>query len=147
MSIATESQEVEGYLIKTRRYFHAFPELSFQEQNTAEIIEEELTNLGLEPRRIAKTGVIADIKGLEPGKTVAIRADMDALPIEEKNSSPSSLTAETMDILSLAPFTLIWGLFPFIDHVLRTFGRLCIPDSSGNRIVASCSLASFMYSG
>jgi amidohydrolase len=86
MSITIESQETEAYLIKTRRYFHSFPELSFQEHNTAEIIEEELANIGLEPRRIAKTGVIADIKGPESGKAVAIRADIDAIPIEEKNS-------------------------------------------------------------
>ncbi|WP_337860642.1 amidohydrolase [Ferroplasma sp.] len=75
---------VEDYIIKTREYFHETPELSFKEYKTADKIEEELRNMGLTPKRTTETGVIADIKG-NGNKTVAIRADIDALPVTEEN--------------------------------------------------------------
>lgn len=81
-----ESQVEEEYIIKTRRYFHEHPELSFEEVHTAEKIEEELRSMGLEPKRVGKTGVIADITGSGAGKTVAIRADIDGLPVKEENT-------------------------------------------------------------
>ncbi|MEM0158522.1 MAG: amidohydrolase [Thermoplasmataceae archaeon] len=80
------SQHEEKYIIEMRRYFHQYPELSFQEFRTAEKIEEELKKMGLSPSRIGKTGIIADIQGKSPGKVVAIRADIDALPVKEENT-------------------------------------------------------------
>ncbi|MEM3186422.1 MAG: amidohydrolase [Conexivisphaerales archaeon] len=71
-------------MIKLRRHFHMYPELSFEEYKTAEKIEEELKRMGLEPKRIGGTGVIADIHGKERGKVVAIRADIDGLPVKEE---------------------------------------------------------------
>ncbi len=76
--------ETEEYIISLRRYFHEYPELSFKEYKTADRIEEELKKLGLKPKRITETGIICDIKG-NGNKTVAIRADIDALPIKEEN--------------------------------------------------------------
>ena len=76
--------EVDEYIIKTREYFHEYPELSFKEYKTADKIEEELKAMGLAPKRITETGIIADIKG-KGNKTVAIRADIDALPVTEEN--------------------------------------------------------------
>lgn len=64
------------------KYFHRNPELSLKEFNTAERIEDELKNLGLEPQRIGETGVVAVIENGE-GKTVLARADIDALPVTE----------------------------------------------------------------
>jgi len=75
----------EKYIIEMRRYFHQHPELSFEEFKTADRIEEELRKMGLSPMRVGKTGVIADISGKKPGKRVAIRADIDALPVVEEN--------------------------------------------------------------
>lgn len=86
MVIKLDSLEEEDYLIKTRRYFHTYPELSFEETNTANKIEEELRGIGLEPKRVGKTGVIAEIKGTGHGKVVAIRADIDGLPVKEENT-------------------------------------------------------------
>lgn len=80
-----ESLDVEDYIIRTRRYFHAHPELSFKEHATAEKIEEELRSMGLNPRRVGDTGVVADITGSDKGKTVAVRADIDGLPVREEN--------------------------------------------------------------
>lgn len=90
VKLSSEVLEVEPYVISMRRKFHEYPELSFSEHKTAQIIEEELKAMGLNPRRIAQTGVIADIEGEKDGKTVAIRADMDALPVFEENELPYS---------------------------------------------------------
>jgi amidohydrolase len=76
--------DTEEYIIKMREYFHENPELSFKEYKTADKIEEELHSMGLTPKRITETGIIADIKG-NGKKTVAIRADIDALPVTEEN--------------------------------------------------------------
>jgi amidohydrolase len=77
------SQEV----ISLRRHLHENPELSYQEYNTAKFVAQTLRSIGIEPTEgIATTGVLAEIKGKNPGKkTVALRADMDALPITELN--------------------------------------------------------------
>jgi amidohydrolase len=71
-----------------RRYFRTFPELGGQELGTQRKILSELRAIGLEPRKAAGTGVIVEIKGSEPGKTVAIRADIDALPIQDEINQP-----------------------------------------------------------
>ena len=76
-------------LIRIRRHFHENPELGFEEVRTSARIADILEGLGLEVRRnVAKTGVVALLKGAKPGKTVAIRADIDALPVQELNDVP-----------------------------------------------------------
>src|SRR6058998_2436321 len=82
---ATELKE----LIETRRDLHAHPELAFEEVRTARIVAERLRALGLEVRTgVGRTGVLATVRGKRPGKTVLLRADMDALPIQEENETP-----------------------------------------------------------
>lgn len=73
-----------------RHHLHAHPELSFQEYNTSKFVVEQLTKLGIPYKAgVAGTGVVALIEGNNPGKRcIALRADMDALPIEEKNDVP-----------------------------------------------------------
>jgi amidohydrolase len=80
------SQEVVGL----RRHLHANPELSYQEYNTVKFVAQTLRSFGIEPTEgIATTGLVAEVKGKNPGKkTVALRADMDALPIIEANDVP-----------------------------------------------------------
>ena len=72
-----------------RRHLHAHPELSFKEHNTAAFIADRLTELGIEHRPIARTGVLAWIEGrgkADPKRrAVVLRADIDALPITEQN--------------------------------------------------------------
>ncbi len=73
--------------IEIRRHLHAHPELSFEEYETAKYVSAKLLELGLEPQSIANTGLVAYIKGKNPEKkVVALRADMDALPIIEQNN-------------------------------------------------------------
>jgi amidohydrolase len=71
--------------VALRRHLHAHPELSFEETNTAAFVTRELEKLGLQPQPIAGTGVVALIEGRPGGPTIALRADMDALPIHELN--------------------------------------------------------------
>lgn len=77
-------QQDQDYVVRLRRWFHAHPELSAKEEQTAKKIEQELHALGLQTQRTAKTGVISEIKGTRPGhKTIVLRADIDALPMNE----------------------------------------------------------------
>src|SRR5439155_8543858 len=72
-----------------RRDLHAHPELAFEETRTAARVAGRLRALGLEPRTgVGKTGVLATVSGGRPGPTVLLRADMDALPIQEENDVP-----------------------------------------------------------
>jgi amidohydrolase len=88
-SIEDDITNIEEKLINWRHYFHQNPELSNREFKTAEKIAEHLTSLGLEVETgIAKTGVIGLLKGDLPGKVVALRADIDALPVTERNDLP-----------------------------------------------------------
>lgn len=74
-------------VVENRRHIHAHPELSFQEHNTAQFICDQLKKYGIPfQQHIAQTGVVAYIEGVNPSKkTIALRADMDALPIQEEN--------------------------------------------------------------
>ncbi|BDG45659.1 MULTISPECIES: M20 family metallopeptidase [Parageobacillus] len=79
--------EVKEEVIAWRRHLHANPELSFQEEKTAQFVYETLQSFGnLELSRPTKTSVMARLIGHQPGRVVAIRADMDALPIQEENT-------------------------------------------------------------
>ena len=83
MQIKELVRENRDYVISLRRHFHQYPELSMEEYETSKKIKEELDKMGIEYRSAANTGIIATIKGDKPGKTIALRADMDALPVEE----------------------------------------------------------------
>lgn len=84
---------IEPQLIAIRRDIHAHPEIGFETVRTAEIVAKELERLGLSPRRgVGRTGVTAEIAGGAPGPCLLIRADMDALPIEERTGLPFAST-------------------------------------------------------
>jgi amidohydrolase len=71
--------------IQIRRHLHSHPELSFKEYNTAAFVKAELSKLGIPYQSMAETGVIALLEGRPSDRVVALRADMDALPIQEEN--------------------------------------------------------------
>jgi amidohydrolase len=84
-------------LVEWRRHLHQYPELGNREVKTAKYVEDHLRRLGLEVRTgIAKTGVVGILKGSQPGPVIGLRADMDGLPVTERNSLPfaSKETAE-----------------------------------------------------
>ncbi|MCY7381050.1 MAG: M20 family metallopeptidase [Microcoleus sp. CAN_BIN18] len=81
-----EIRNLQPQLVEWRRRLHQKPELSFKENLTAEFVSQKLQAWGIEPQiGIAKTGIVATIDSGKPGPVLAIRADMDALPIQEEN--------------------------------------------------------------
>ena len=84
--IRPEIHNLQNQLVTWRRNIHQKPELGFQEHITAALIAQQLAEWSIpHQKEVAKTGIVATIKGGKPGKTIAIRADMDALPIQEAN--------------------------------------------------------------
>jgi len=86
-------QAVNPKVVAWRRDLHAHPELGFAETRTAGVVAEHLRALGLEVRTgVGKTGVVGVLRGGRPGRTVALRADMDALPVREATGLPFAST-------------------------------------------------------
>ena len=86
IKIREEIKNIKDEIYAIRRHFHRYPELSFKEFNTAETISQHLNNLGISHKKgVGKTGIVGEIN-FGPGPTIALRADMDALPIQEENN-------------------------------------------------------------
>ncbi|AEF16764.1 MULTISPECIES: M20 metallopeptidase family protein [Thermoanaerobacterium] len=85
--ILKEAIKIQEEIVDIRRKIHREPELGFEETKTSELIKKYLGSLGIETKTIAKTGVVGTIYG-NGQKTIAIRADIDALPIQEENDLP-----------------------------------------------------------
>jgi len=75
--------EIIDDVVRWRRQIHRHPEFGFEEHATSALVESELRKAGIDVRRVAGTGLIATLTGASPGKTLALRADMDGLPIQE----------------------------------------------------------------
>ncbi len=87
--LETQYQSIEEKVIQWRHDIHQHPELSNREFNTAQKVADHLRSLGMEVQTgVAHTGVVGILKGKKPGKVVALRADMDALPVTERNALP-----------------------------------------------------------
>ncbi|HEY8542008.1 MAG TPA: amidohydrolase [Pseudothermotoga sp.] len=86
--ISHEVLSLKKELVELRRDFHMYPEVGFELHRTAQKVQEYLENLGLEVKRMAKTGVVGILRGSKPGKTIMLRADMDALNLQELNDVP-----------------------------------------------------------
>jgi amidohydrolase len=93
-------------VIEWRRFLHQYPELSNREFKTAAFIEKHLRSLGIEVRTgIAKTGVVGILKGAKPGPVIGLRADMDALPVKERNQlafaskEKGEFNGQTVDVM------------------------------------------------
>ena len=88
-------EELYPEMVELRRYFHQYPELSFQEVHTPQKIAQFLTELGIEVKTgVGGRGVVGYIRGGKPGKTVALRADFDALPIQDEKDVPYKSTVD-----------------------------------------------------
>ena len=82
--IATAAQRLTPQLVELRKRLHQHPELAFEEHETAKAVSQFLDELGIKHRKgVGKTGIVAVLEGAKPGRTIGIRADMDALPIHE----------------------------------------------------------------
>ena len=82
-------------IVEWRRYFHEHPELSNREYNTCKKIEAQLKAFGIDTKIVAGTGVVGILKGGKPGAVIALRADIDGLPVTERNDLPFKSVATT----------------------------------------------------
>jgi amidohydrolase len=83
------AKDIEAKVIQWRRHFHQYPELSNREVKTGQKIAELLNSMGIEVKHpVAKTGVVGILRTGKPGPVIALRADMDGLPVPERNSLP-----------------------------------------------------------
>ena len=95
MNILEVAKKYEQYIIDMRRHFHMNPEPSMQEFETSKRVQEELDKMGVEYVVCGNgIGVLATIKGAKPGKTILLRADMDALTVNEEGDLPFKSTKE-----------------------------------------------------
>ncbi|PJX25805.1 N-acyl-L-amino acid amidohydrolase [Advenella sp. S44] len=93
--IDSKAKEIENKLIAWRRDIHEHPELGNQEKRTAKLVAEHLRSLGMDVKTgVAVTGVVGVLKGGKPGPVVALRADMDALPVKEQVDVPFASKAK-----------------------------------------------------
>lgn len=89
LDFTADAENLFEQLVDWRRDFHQHPELGFEETRTGRIVAAHLQELGMEVQAgVGQTGVVATLEGPEPGPTVMLRFDMDALPIEEANELP-----------------------------------------------------------
>lgn len=82
------AKKYKNWIIEKRREFHAYPEASFKEFQTCEKIKGELENMGLDVKKLGETGLVAILNGDKEGNVIALRADIDALTVEEKTGLP-----------------------------------------------------------
>ena len=136
-TLITEAKELESYIIEKRRYIHMNPETSYEEEKTASYIEEELHKIGYTTQRTAKTGVLAILKGKTEGKTVALRADIDALNVTEENDVPykSTIPGKMHACGHDAHVAMLLGaaklLFKYKEHLQGTLKLIFQPAEEG----------------
>ncbi len=93
--IALASTQIDAKVVNWRRKLHQNPELGNREFNTSEMVAQHLTSLGIKVQRnVAKTGVVGVLEGAVPGPVVALRADMDGLPVKERANLPYASKVE-----------------------------------------------------
>lgn len=88
MEITRQVMALKDELIELRRDFHRHPELGFEEHRTSQIVSAYLQETGLQVQHMTRTGVVGLLAGGQPGRTLMLRADMDALPIQEETEVP-----------------------------------------------------------
>jgi amidohydrolase len=88
-TIIGKAKALEEYVIEKRRHLHMHPETAYEEVQTSQFIEQELRKIGYEDiRKVAKTGLMVTLRGTSDGKTIALRADIDALNVQDEKEVP-----------------------------------------------------------
>lgn len=137
--VAAAAEAMRGQLVATRRDFHVHPELSNREERTARVVAERLRALGLTDIKtgVGKHGVTALLVGGKPGPVVAVRADMDALPIQEvdgrpyKSQTPSVMHACGHDVHTTVELGVAEVLSKLKDEVRGTVKFIFQPAEEG----------------
>jgi amidohydrolase len=92
--IVKSARGIHEQVVRWRRALHEIPEFIFELNKTSQFVRDRLAEMGIESKVIAKTGIVAVIKGVEQGRTIALRADMDAIALKEETGLPYSSTHE-----------------------------------------------------
>src|SRR5882724_2021365 len=137
--IAQAAAALRDRLVQTRRHLHQHPELSNREVNTGKFIAERLKEIGLTDIRtnVARNGVVALLKGGKPGPVVAVRADIDALPIQEnhtfdfKSQNPGAMHACGHDAHMTIELGVAELLFKMRDQIPGTIKFIFQPAEEG----------------
>jgi amidohydrolase len=137
--IAQSAEALRAKLVEQRRDFHMHPELSNREERTSRIVAEKLRALGLDEVKtnVAKHGVVALLKGSKPGPVVAVRADMDALPIQEtidvpyKSQTPGVKHACGHDVHTTVELGVAEVLSKMRDQIAGTIKFIFQPAEEG----------------
>lgn len=114
--------ELEKYLVKTRRFLHENPEVSGKEYNTATFLKAEINKLGLPIEQASNTGFIATLDTGKPGKIVALRTDIDALPVDE---SPENLKGKRLVTSQIEGVAHMCGHDGHMAIILASMKLLC----------------------
>ena len=94
MGVQYITQDIYDYMVEMRRWFHCHPELSWQEKNTAKRIVQELEMMHIDCRMVCDTAVLGFLPGQDSTKTIGLRADMDALAVQEETGFSFSSVQE-----------------------------------------------------
>ena len=114
MNLYTLTQKHHPWAVSLRRHFHQYPEVSGEEYQTQAKLLAELKALQINCRPAGTTGVIAEIHGKNSGKTIAIRADIDALPIQDECNTPYPVSYTHLDVYKRQAIpTKITFIWPF----------------------------------
>lgn len=111
--IDKDIESIQSKVIEWRRYFHQHPELSNREFKTAEKIAEHLNNLGMQVRTGVLNRVVGILHGKRPGKVIALRADIDALPVTERVDLPFKSTVVTELWGNYRSNACLWSRYPY----------------------------------
>lgn len=138
MDVWNEAQALGPWMTQVRRTLHRWPEPGNREFRTADLVERELTAMGLTPVRLLDTAVTAEISGPKPGKTMALRADLDALPLTERtglpyaSENPGMMHACGHDLHTAALLGAAKLLCTHRDRLAGTVRLIFQPDEEGD---------------
>ena len=123
MDVKLLADKLKNEMVFWRREIHAYPEIGLEENRTGDFVAKELEILGIEVTRVAGTGVLGILKGRGNGKTVALRADMDALPIAETSEVPfKSKNSGVMHACGLdGHIAMLLGAAKILSQLRNTF--------------------------
>lgn len=136
-------ESIQSYMIETRRYLHAHPELSLKEEHTRDFLSQELNKMEVSHQIVGTTGVLAELSGEVPGITLMIRCEMDALPLTEDTGLDfSSQNEGVMHACGHdAHMAILLGLIRYLKEEQTAFaGKLLFLFEPGEEIGAGAKL-------
>ena len=126
MNFLKPATNIQETIVTYRRWLHQHPGIGFDLPDTKKFVMDKLTEMGLAPKEVGACGIIADLDGTKPGKTILLRADMDALPIPEESNEEFASTNGKMHACGHDMHTamLLGAAKLLVDHRNQIHGRV-----------------------